>query len=237
MPRPRPLIVELEVFHPCMNIHALEKLGEEEARTIMRGITKTTKRGTSHVFTFKSSDPKKLIKAHKDAPFVKDMEVISLSEGSADIMMTTEPDIGIAHALAKSRCFSLEPVVTHHGVDHVILFAPSFAAFREFLDMLPEKFEVKIKRKRYLGPDVAAGFATFQSIGFLELKAASELLTQKQREIFNLAVSKGYYLSPKKVTLRELAEITGIKAATLHEHLGKAEAKLLPILSKLLKTI
>lgn len=237
MPKAKPLIVELEVSHPCMNIHALDKMREEEARTIMKGITTISKKEVGHVFTFKSSDPKKLIDLHKTAPFVKRMEVISLSKDSADIFMATEADIGIAHALAKSRCISLEPVVTHHGVDNVIMFAPSFKAFKEFLDMLPDDFEVKIKRKRYICADVAAGLATFQSVGFLELKAASELLSEKQREIFNLAVSKGYYSTPKKVTLQELADLTGIKAATLHEHLSKAEAKLLPILAKIMKGI
>lgn len=237
MPKAKPLIIELEVTHPCMNIHALDKMREEEARTIMKGITGVSRDRTSHLFTFKSSDPKKLIALHKKAPFVKQMEVVSLSKGSADVMMATESDIGVSHALARSKCFSLEPVVTHHGVDNVILFAPSFKAFREFLDMLPDDFEVKIKRKRYITDGVSAGFSTFSSVGFLELKAASELLSEKQREIFNLAVSKGYYEVPKRLTLRELAEATGIKASTLQEHLSKAESKLLPILSRILKNI
>jgi predicted DNA binding protein len=237
MPKAKPLIIELEVTHPCMNIHALDRMREEEARTIMKGITGSSKDKVSHLFTFKSSNPKKLIELHKTAPFVKQIEVVSLSKDSADILMVTESDIGISHALAKSKCISLEPVVTHHGVDNVILFAPSFKAFREFLDMLPEDFEIKIKRKRYLTDDVSAGLSTFQSVGFLELKAASELLSEKQREVFNLAVSKGYYEVPKKLTLKELAEITGIRASTLQEHLSKAESKLLPILSRIVKKI
>ncbi|MBN2122413.1 helix-turn-helix domain-containing protein [Candidatus Micrarchaeota archaeon] len=237
MPKARPLIIELEVSHPCMNIHALDKMREEEARTIMRGITGVSKNKVSHIFTFKSSNPKKLIELHKKAPFVKQMEIVSLSKDSADVLMATEADVGISHALAKSKCFSLEPVVTHHGVDNVLLFAPSFSAFREFLEMLPDDFEIKIKRKRYITDGVSAGFSTFSSVGFLELKAASELLSEKQREIFNLAVSKGYYEVPKKLTIRELAGITGIKASTLQEHLSKAESKLLPILARILKNI
>ena len=237
MARGKPLLIELEVFHPCMNIEALEKMKEEEALTVMRGITKSTREEISHMFTFKSDDPKRLIALHKKMPGVKKVEVISLSPKSADVVLTSEPDVGVAHALAKSRCIAVEPVVTEGGVDHVVIFAPSFKAFKEFLGILPEDYEVKLKRKRYLGGDVKIGLASFQAVGFLELKAAAELLTEKQREIFNLAVAKGYYAKPRRVTLQELADMTGIKAATLHEHLSKAEAKLLPILSKLMRGV
>ncbi|MXV63945.1 hypothetical protein GS429_18130 [Natronorubrum sp. JWXQ-INN-674] len=52
-------------------------------------------------------------------------------------------------------------------------------------------------------------------------------LSSRQREVFELARARGYYEWPKEVSGTELASELGIATATLHEHLHKAEAKLL----------
>jgi predicted DNA binding protein len=39
---------------------------------------------------------------------------------------------------------------------------------------------------------------------------------------------------PKRITIEELAERTGLSASTLAEHLRKAETRLLPVLWKVL---
>ena len=52
-------------------------------------------------------------------------------------------------------------------------------------------------------------------------------LSERQREIFELACDEGYYTWPRETTTRELADEAGIAKTTLLEHLRKAEAKLL----------
>ena len=52
-------------------------------------------------------------------------------------------------------------------------------------------------------------------------------LTDRQREVVLTALGEGYYEWPRRVTNEELAEKLGISRATLHEHLRKAERKLL----------
>jgi predicted DNA binding protein len=52
-------------------------------------------------------------------------------------------------------------------------------------------------------------------------------LSVRQREVFELARARGYYEWPKEVSGTELAAELDIATATLHEHLHKAEAKLL----------
>ena len=52
-------------------------------------------------------------------------------------------------------------------------------------------------------------------------------LSERQREVFELAQQKGYYSWPRKTSAAELAEQVDISKATLLEHLRKAEAKLL----------
>jgi hypothetical protein len=50
-------------------------------------------------------------------------------------------------------------------------------------------------------------------------------LTDKQRAVYELAVKKGYYEYPKKITLKELAKLSGISYSTLQQHLSYAEKK------------
>jgi hypothetical protein len=54
-------------------------------------------------------------------------------------------------------------------------------------------------------------------------------LSHRQREIFQLARTRGYYRRPKRTTAGELAEELGITTSTFHEHLHKAEEKLLDL--------
>ncbi|WP_255194085.1 helix-turn-helix domain-containing protein [Natronobeatus ordinarius] len=54
-----------------------------------------------------------------------------------------------------------------------------------------------------------------------------DILSERQREIFELACEHNYYAWPREITTRELAEEAGLAKTTLLEHLRKAEAKLL----------
>ncbi len=53
-------------------------------------------------------------------------------------------------------------------------------------------------------------------------------LTEKQKEVFELAVEEGYYDIPKRTDLTKLAKIMKISVATYQEHLKRAEAKIVP---------
>lgn len=57
-------------------------------------------------------------------------------------------------------------------------------------------------------------------------------LTEKQRNVFLLAIKEGYYGYPRKITLEQLAKKTLISVSTYQFHLAKAEAKLLPFVAK-----
>jgi predicted DNA binding protein len=67
------------------------------------------------------------------------------------------------------------------------------------------------------------------TLGKLEqFSATSESpLTQRQQEVAGEALARGYYEWPRRINNEELAEALDISRATLHEHLRKAERKLL----------
>ena len=57
-------------------------------------------------------------------------------------------------------------------------------------------------------------------------------IPKKQKLAFEIAVKNGYYKFPRKSDLSHLAKVMGVTAQTFHEHLRKAEEKLLPFFSE-----
>lgn len=58
------------------------------------------------------------------------------------------------------------------------------------------------------------------------------LLTDRQREILDVAVEAGYYEEPRKVTYEDIAERVDLSPATVGEHLRKIEGKTLRELAR-----
>ena len=57
-------------------------------------------------------------------------------------------------------------------------------------------------------------------------------LTAKQKRALELAISEGYYDYPKKTNIHKLAKLMKVSYSTCQEHLKKAEAKVIPDISK-----
>lgn len=57
---------------------------------------------------------------------------------------------------------------------------------------------------------------------------ALQRLGSVQSRILSEAIAKGYYGYPRKLSLKQLAQQLGLSAATVREHLRKAEGKILP---------
>ncbi|MBA7607984.1 hypothetical protein ES703_15156 [subsurface metagenome] len=58
--------------------------------------------------------------------------------------------------------------------------------------------------------------------------AIAPSLTERQKEVFELAIKEGYYDIPKRTNLIKLAKAMNICVATFQEHLKRAEAKIIP---------
>ena len=65
----------------------------------------------------------------------------------------------------------------------------------------------------------------------IHFPAVAPDLTDRQKEVFELAVAEGYYDIPKRTDLTKLAKLMKISVATFQEHLKRAEAKIIPKLS------
>lgn len=130
----------------------------------------------------------------------------------------------------------IEPTWTEGGVDYVTMLAPNFKSLKNFMDLVKEQgYDLKIKSKRYLEPSQAVSLDSFRTSGFSKLKFASELLTDRQMEVFDIACRYGYYEEPKKISIEELSQKLGVGPSTCAELLRKAERKLLPVLNDILR--
>jgi len=80
------------------------------------------------------------------------------------------------------------------------------------------------------------GNAKVEKISDICLKDDANSLFQRlskgQKEALLLAVSKGYYTLPRKITLDELAKVLGIKRPAFRERLRKAERKIIEEIAK-----
>lgn len=75
-------------------------------------------------------------------------------------------------------------------------------------------------------------FLKEQKIKDLMIYSVMPDLTDKQKDVFLLAVKSGYYGYPRGAKLKDLAKEVGLSLSTFQFHLAKAEAKLMPFFSK-----
>lgn len=82
--------------------------------------------------------------------------------------------------------------------------------FREAVENAPEGIRIELEQITDYPPD-----------------ADDPLLTDRQREILNVAVREGYYDVPRRASRDDLAETLGLSGGTVSEHLQKIEATVL----------
>lgn len=230
----RPLIVELEQMHHCVGIEVCDKL--KDFRLKWLATIGQDAKTLSNLFEIPTENAKKtirLINEHKD---VLQVSIVRIGSKATQIIIKQKKGAATAPYLAKAGVVWLHPTWSEAGVDRVTMLAPGYKNLKAFMDMVAEKgYDLKIKSKRYIDNKEAISLETFRTSGFTKLRTASELLTDRQMEVFDLACRYGYYEVPQRTSIGELAEKLGISPSTCAELLRKAEKKLLPILNDILR--
>ncbi|ELZ78471.1 transcription regulator [Haloferax larsenii JCM 13917] len=133
------------------------------------------------------------------------------------LLVEYEPEDSIHDALASRGFLPQEPVRIRDGWEYwTVAVDEPRSKIQERLDVVCEEKDAIIEirkissRRRPDAPDVNV-----------------ELLSDRQREVFELARERGYYAIPREASGSDLADELGISKTTLHEHLRKVEAKLL----------
>jgi predicted DNA binding protein len=231
---PKPVLFELDINHLCWFCDLTEK---NRDTTIVSTMSAVHGKYITNIIKLSSPEPKKDIEFIKNHPLVKQVEILMDQPNTVLMKVISKYEAMTYRVLHQTNVTLVESPVSKDGVDSEILLANSHKDMSELISLLREQddySDIKLKKKRYVKKEDANSLNVFSSSGFFDLKAAKELLSEKQLKIFKMACDYGYYEMPKKVTVEQMAERSGISPSTLAEHLRKAETKLLPVLWKVM---
>lgn len=148
----------------------------------------------------------KVLRELKKHPSLKEFVVLWKEKDSA-VINTKTRDPWLLTAMIESGVLLEPPIRVKNGVAAWRVVSP-----RRAIDRLLRKLDERGIRYR------------LRSIG--EYKSKTKL-TRRQAEVLSLAIERGYYDVPKRVTLEELARELGIAKSTLSEVLRSAERKMI----------
>lgn len=136
---------------------------------------------------------------------------------------------GGVQALAEiHHCIALSPVTYDNGWETHRIVAWDDNAFRGLYDQLSSRFPVKVKSKRKLEGSL------FEHSMILSANDLLGSLTDLQMNALEGAVSAGYYDTPRRTRVQDLADAANVPRTTYQEHLQKAEAKLMQSVAPML---
>lgn len=230
-----PLILELDQVHRCASCETSEKVPGSRIRWL--ATLSMDARAVTNLFETDSASIPIVLEKARTLKDVKSARIVQRGPEKSWLTMTAENTISSAPKLAEAGIVWLQPVYSEDGVDRVTMFAPTYANFRKFLELVEGDYEIKVRSKRYIDRAEKMNFDLFSSSGFLHLRAAAEILSQRQYEMFDLACRHGYYKEPKNISLEELGEKLDISESTAAELLRKAESKLMPMVNDMLRSI
>ncbi len=135
-------------------------------------------------------------------------------------MFYTVPSVRQFHSrVMNPHVFFIRPQVIRHGFGYWTVAAwekKHLMAFYNALRKLPKsKATVELLS---LKQDVAPVFPS----------SIRHALSDKQRDAFECACAEGYYASPRRISLENLAEKTGLAYTTFKDRLRSAESQLWP---------
>lgn len=122
----------------------------------------------------------------------------------------------INDALVSNGFIPDKAVWIHDGREYwTVVIDQDREQIRERLDEVRERMDADIEIQHIVSDNRETGGVLQQSV-----------LSQRQRDVFELARERGYYNWPRDVNATELAEELDVSKATVLEHLRKAESRL-----------
>lgn len=149
-----------------------------------------------------------------DQPDVLDWDIAEMDDG-LHVYIHLEPDRTLRTLLELVHEYELVldmPIECVQGGGLKASAVGEDAVFQEVIEEIPDEIHVELVE---MG-DYQRGRQQLTS-----------LLTDRQREILDVAVSAGYYEEPRQVTYEDIADRLDLSPATIGEHLRKIEGKVL----------
>lgn len=118
---------------------------------------------------------------------------------------------GILSAVQQSEIIMTMPIEFLDDDRLRVTFIGEYKPLQRILDKAAEFVDIEIERvSEYRSED-----------------RLTSMLTDRQQEILNTAVERGYYDVPRQATIRDIADALELSQATVGEHLQKIESRVL----------
>lgn len=124
--------------------------------------------------------------------------------------------------ISKSDCWCAQPTVAEGGWERYRVFSWDKGNILRLVSMVREHGGVVQVESMH-----QVGLPSFTDEMLVPVEGLMDGLTIRQIEALMLAIERGYFDSPARVSADEMARLTGLSRSTLMEHLRKAEGKLL----------
>ncbi|SFR52243.1 helix-turn-helix domain-containing protein [Halogeometricum limi] len=213
----------LDIWHP--DCWTLEVTAETSGGLLGHGVHEidglANGRFTAYADTATELD--RLVEAIRDSPLTESVwETGDVDDetvpGNATRGIVVRYDLGnsINDALVSRGFIPDEPVRMQDGRERwTVLVQETRNTVHERLEEVRDEMDADVRVELITAPESGSG--VFRLDG----------LSERQREVFELARRRDYYTWPRETTAAELAAELDVSKATLLEHLRKAESKLL----------
>lgn len=139
-------------------------------------------------------------------PSVHRVTLLESSEEHARVRLEID-ECPLQHAVAESGALPRFPFEVRAGFDQWLIISERQEASKFAADLRSHGVRVEVVSSREYHPH--------------------ENLTERQRELMQVAIAQGYYEVPRRVTLTKLAERLHVSKSTLSETLARAERRVL----------
>ena len=220
----------LKIQHPdCWTLEATEETSAGMVAHTVYNTPQDSVKGHFTVYADQVGDTEELIRTARDSRLTDSLSELSprhefdkdtsnIGNTTREIMVKYDPENSMSDSLLSYGFVHDAPVRVDNGWEYWPVVDTN------------NRNGLK-KRLRSLEEDKNADIVVTKVASVSEAKSdvshQQDRLSNRQREVFNLACERNYYAWPRKTTTRELADELDITKTTLLEHLRKAEAKLL----------
>lgn len=134
-----------------------------------------------------------------------------------ELLVKYDPENSIHDAFLSRGFIPDEEIRIRDGYEYwTVIVTVSRATVRTRLEEIRTEMDAEISIQGMKSPEAES-----------TVTQAGDRLSERQREIFNVARRRGYYTWPRETSATELAAGLNVTKPTVLEHLRKAEAKLL----------
>lgn len=218
----------LEIWHP--NCWTLETTAAVDAGMVAHSVHEYDGLINARVTAYadRNDDIAELVSAIDDSELTSRVERVTnyfnprlrteaAGNVTEELLIRYEPANSIHDAILSRGFIPDEEIRIKDGYEYwTVIVTAARSTIQSRFDEIREEMDAEITVQGMKSPDT-------EPTG----PRAGDRLSERQREVFELARQRGYYSWPREVSATDLADELDVSKATVLEHLRKAEAKLL----------